>query len=147
MSIVGCDGQKRLNDRFLQGLVSTGFDSSQEGFEFGKGLLHDHDLPWTQGWSQNLLDVLLKDRSGGGSLHDHALAHPLPSQRSNQGRILAAIARNRSDGPFSFGCPPVTWGQSDIGATFIDEQQAVRIQLLGLGTPGGPLLWLLLACS
>jgi hypothetical protein len=40
MSVLNRDGEKRLHTSFLQVLVGAGFDASQEGFEFGKGLLY-----------------------------------------------------------------------------------------------------------
>lgn len=44
MDILGRDGHKRLHNGFLQGLMGPGFDSSQERFEFGKGLLNGGEI-------------------------------------------------------------------------------------------------------
>ncbi len=73
------------------------------------------------------LNILLKGCRIGGSLKNHGLPHLVPAQGGNQGRVLASIARDRACGSLPFECPAVAWGQSNIGATFVNEDELTGI--------------------
>ena len=73
------------------------------------------------------LNILLKGCRIGSSLDNHGLPHPIPAQRGNQSHVLASIARDRACGPLPFECSAVAWGQSDIGATFINGDESTGI--------------------
>ena len=51
--------------------------------------------PASQGRCQGVLDVSLEDLSVGGALHGHSLAHPTEGDGSQEGGVLAAVARHR----------------------------------------------------
>jgi hypothetical protein len=63
------------------------------------------------------LNILLKGCRIGSSLDNHGLPQP---KEAIKVVFPASIARYRACGSLPFECPAVAWGQSNIGATFVN---------------------------
>src|SRR6266851_3818644 len=77
-----------------------------------------------------------RSRCIGCSLNDHGLAHAGPVKSSNQGRIFSSIAWHTAVGPRPLWRTSIKWGQTNVGATLIDDDELAGIQMLELFSPG-----------
>ena len=101
----------------------------------GPSIVHDDELSGRQIRDKHLFDIRFKSGGIGRSFHDHRRTYPLQRQGSDQGGVLATIARHAASGSFSFGGSCLQRGQSDVGATFIQKDQLLHLHFAHLLTP------------
>jgi hypothetical protein len=115
--------------------------------QMDREIVQDHDLSGAQAGGKDLLDV---DRKGGaisGSIQEKCRSHAIKRHRGNQGHAGAIIARHLADRALPSRGIRVQGSHSDVRTGLGDLDQILTGQVRGLFAPGGPLGFLLLACS
>src|SRR2546425_5898424 len=96
--------------------------------------------------SQDLFDIQLKGRRVRRSFQDQGSSHALKGKCSNEGCILATVARHASSGSFSKGRTSIEGRQGNIGAGFINKYQRIRWKAAGRLSPRSTLFLVALCC-
>jgi len=103
-------------------------------------VVHDHNLPCVEAGSQDLFDIQFKSGRVGRSFQNQRGSHTFKREGGDQRRILSAIARYLSSGPFPLRRPSIQGRQSNIRAALINEDQRFCWELARILTPGGSFL-------
>lgn len=102
----------------------------------GTHVIEHHHLPGLQAWSQHLFHVGFKRQRVHRSLQDEGCLHPLKRESGNQGRMLASVAGHGPIGPLPTRRAGLERGEGNVGATFVNKDQALDWEGRGQAAPG-----------
>jgi hypothetical protein len=99
-------------------------------------VVEDHDRARRQRGEQELPDVGGEGIAVHGSQKRHRGLETGRRERRNQGGVLSVVARRGAVRALAAGSPRIRGGQADIGAGFVQEDEAARV---AVGEGGAPL--------
>ena len=101
-----------------------------------RNVVHEHDLAFLQGRSQDLLDVGSKCLAVHRAFEYERRRHPVVAQRGDEGRGLPVAVQNLVDQAFAARGAAIEASDIVGDAGFIDENQSSRIKLWLLPSQG-----------
>jgi len=137
----------RVSWQEQQAAASGFYGSSDTRALMNAQIIQNHDLPWLEAGSKQLLHVDLESSSISGPIQHKSFSHALHRQRSDQRQARAIVARNLADGSLSSGSIGIQGSHGDMAACLIHKHQIRSLQLLGLLAPSLTRYFILLACS
>ena len=93
-------------------------------------IIQDHDLARTQARYQNLFKIGLEHDCRHTAGDAHAWADTRERQGADRGRVFRSVAWECCPGPLAFGRTRIAWGQVQVGAKLVDDDEISRINLL-----------------
>ena len=121
-------GKSQANSlaRTAPGILSRRVASLTFSLLWQQKRVHDHNLSCEMRCGASM-DSTYCSKAAVSAAPSIIMDSPIPAHRDNQGHVLVSIARDRACGSLPFECPAVAWVQSNIGATFVNEDELTRI--------------------
>ena len=91
-------------------------------------IVQEHDIVFSQGRREALLDIGLECLAGHGSFQDKRGCHTIMAQRGDEGEGFPVSVRYFLDEPLALRRPTVAAGHRRGNAGFIEENQPFRIE-------------------
>ena len=99
-------------------------------------VVHDNNVAWCQGRAENLLDIGQEGAPVHRTVEDHGSGHAAQAQAGHEGRGLPMPMRNTGAQPLAPLRPAAQAGHLGRGASLVDEDKRLRIEVGLVLEPG-----------
>ena len=142
--------QVRTVGRQIEQLGAHRADRSADRWVLMAGqIVHDHDVAWSEGWDQELLQPGEETLGVDRAIQDAGRDDAVPSQSGHEGECLTRAVRHFADQTLTSGAATMQAGHVGLHPGLIDEDQTGRsnlaLPLMPLAPSAGDVSAILLA--